>query len=483
MTLPIHWTGSSNCYKDRHAYLPEAIVMHRLDRSLESTDNLFLQPGAGISLHYAVGTTGEIHQYVHDTDTAWHCGRVYAPSWKGLKSVSPGTFINPNYYTIGIGVETRPGTEISQLVYLTVAELVSSLCLKWNIPAGPDHIVAHSAINAGVNSPGNSVDFVKLLGLVAPEPTGQEAVSAEALQLVMEPGRVKTTATLNVRKAMPRVAAPLAGQLAKGTLTDYRGYVLNGQSIGGNSKWHLDGEGNYFWSGGVINLGSTASGRAPATVREADHGAPEPAVAPDPDSKAQTLRDEDMEACAQEFGLEAILIKTVYTVESNGNGFLKDGRPRILFEGHIFWKQLKDKGIPPEPHVKGNEDILYPKWTKQYYARNPADEYKRLEKAVRIDREAAYMSASWGLFQVMGMNYKAAAFASVDAYVAAQQESAYQQLRAFLHFIRNSKLLDLLKQQQWEAFAKHYNGPGYKENNYDVKLKNTYAMLLKNEPV
>jgi N-acetyl-anhydromuramyl-L-alanine amidase AmpD len=179
MTLPIHWTGSSNCYKDRHAYLPEAIVIHRLDRSLESTDDLFAQPGAGTSLHYAVGITGEIHQYVHDADTAWHCGKVYAPSWKGLKSVSPGTFINPNYYTIGIGVETRPGTEIPQLVYLTVAELIRSLCLKWNIPAGPDHIVAHSAINSGVNSPGNSVNFTKLLGLVTTEPAQPETPSAK----------------------------------------------------------------------------------------------------------------------------------------------------------------------------------------------------------------------------------------------------------------------------------------------------------------
>jgi hypothetical protein len=63
---------------------------------------------------------------------------------------------------------------------------------------------------------------------------------------------------------------------------------------------------------------------------------------------AKTLRDEDIKVCAQEFGLEAILIKTVYTVESNGSGFLKDGRAKILFEGHIFWKQLTDKGIPPE---------------------------------------------------------------------------------------------------------------------------------------
>ncbi|MBD0257090.1 MAG: DUF3380 domain-containing protein [Cytophagales bacterium] len=482
MTLPIHWTGSRNYYKDRHAYLPEAIVIHRLDRSLESTDDLFLQPGAGLSLHYAVGTTGEIHQYVHDPDTAWHCGKVYAPSWQGLKSVSPGTFINPNYYTIGIGVETRPGTEVSQLVYLTVAELISSLCLKWNIPADSDHIIAHSAINSGVNSPGNSVNFGKLLGLVATEPAGPAAVPAETLQLVMEPGRVKTTATLNVRKAMPRVAAPLVRKLEKGTLADYRGYVLNGESIGGNRKWHLDHDGNYFWSGGVVHLDGTASVIAPEPVRGADPGGPGPAVSADPEGKAKTLREEDIQACAREFGLEAILIKTVYTVESNGDGFLKDGRPRILFEGHIFWKQLQDKGIPPEPYVKGNEDILYPTWTKQYYSRNPADEYQRLEKAVRIDREAAYMATSWGLFQIMGMNYKAADFPSVEAFVSAQQESAYRQLRAFLEFIRNEHLLDLLRQQQWEAFARHYNGPDYKENQYDIKLKNAYAALLGNEP-
>ncbi len=99
-----------------------------------------------------------------------------------------------------------------------------------------------------------------------------------------------------------------------------------------------------------------------------------------------------------------------------------------------------------------------------------------------IDRAAAYMSASWGLFQIMGMNYKAAAFPSVEAYVAAQQESAAGQLRTFLNFLRNSHLLDLLRQQEWEAFARHYNGPEYQENQYDVKLKNTYAALLRNEP-
>lgn len=49
----------------------------------------------------------------------------------------------------------------------------------------------------------------------------------------------------------------------------------------------------------------------------------------------------------------------------------------------------------PENYVKGNENILYPKWMKGYYKGGIA-EYERLEQARRIDIDAANASASWG---------------------------------------------------------------------------------------
>ncbi|MBL4625204.1 MAG: DUF3380 domain-containing protein, partial [Flavobacteriales bacterium] len=73
-------------------------------------------------------------------------------------------------------------------------------------------------------------------------------------------------------------------------------------------------------------------------------------------------------------------------------------KPKILFEGHIFWRQLKKRSVDPQKIVKGNENILYSKWVQDYYKE---DQYKRLDKAKKINEEAALASASWGTFQII----------------------------------------------------------------------------------
>jgi len=45
-------------------------------------------------------------------------------------------------------------------------------------------------------------------------------------------------------------------------------------------------------------------------------------------------------AMSQQYGVEPAVILAIQQVESGGNGFFSDGRPKILFEGHIFWKEL-----------------------------------------------------------------------------------------------------------------------------------------------
>ena len=42
---------------------------------------------------------------------------------------------------------------------------------------------------------------------------------------------------------------------------------------------------------------------------------------------------------------DSAAIKSVIEVESNGNGFRADGRPKILFEGQKFWEELIKCGI------------------------------------------------------------------------------------------------------------------------------------------
>lgn len=195
------------------------------------------------------------------------------------------------------------------------------------------------------------------------------------------------------------------------------------------------------------------------------------------------LDDADINEIAAKYQLENAAIKAVIKVETGGSGFLEDGRPKILFEGHIFWNELKKVNIKPEEYVVKFPDIVYPHWTKQYY-KGGTGEYDRLEKAKLIHEEAALKSASWGLFQIMGFNYSMVGFDNVDAFVKAEYESEKEHLKAFINFItyknnaQAKATIEFLREKDWKSFAARYNGPRYAENQYDRKLEIAYNRYI-----
>lgn len=186
-----------------------------------------------------------------------------------------------------------------------------------------------------------------------------------------------------------------------------------------------------------------------------------------------TLTMDDIRECAERLGIETCALKAVYEVESAGNGFLPDGRPKILFEGHIFWRELKKVGIDPIRWAEKYPSIVYPKWVKTHY-KGGAKEYDRLEIAKSIHEEAALKSASWGMFQIMGFNFAICGFADVLDYVEENYKGAYEQLEVFGEFMINSGWTRYLKNLDFARFAEKYNGPGYHINKYDIKLKEAY---------
>jgi peptidoglycan hydrolase-like protein with peptidoglycan-binding domain len=191
----------------------------------------------------------------------------------------------------------------------------------------------------------------------------------------------------------------------------------------------------------------------------------------------QFLREQDFVAFANKYNLEVAAIKAVHEVESNGRGFL-NGKIKILFEGHVFWKELQKRNINPIPLQNGNEDILY----KSYFSPNPhyrLDQYTRLNKALNINAEAAYSAASYGLFQVMGYHYKAMQFAAAKDFVDYLSVDEANQLDIFGRFLELNNLLKTLHSLNWAKFALGYNGTGYKTNKYDTKLATAYAKYKK----
>ena len=184
----------------------------------------------------------------------------------------------------------------------------------------------------------------------------------------------------------------------------------------------------------------------------------------------ERLTNDDFVLVAHLLDVEVSALKAVQEVETGGRGgFFAPGKPAILFEGHIFWSQLKKKGIAPEKRVPGNENILYPKWEKGHY-KGGIGEYDRLEQARKIDREAADASASWGMFQIMGFNFAACGETSVASFVKAMCESELKQLLLSARFIKASGMHQALQQKNWAEFARRYNGPAYAQNRYDEKL-------------
>ncbi len=191
------------------------------------------------------------------------------------------------------------------------------------------------------------------------------------------------------------------------------------------------------------------------------------------------LGEQDLREFAAKHGLELAAVKAVNEVESSGKGFLIDGRPKILFEGHIFWRELESRGIDPVSLSQAdNADVLYSKWTRSHYV-GGAGEYQRLEKAATLlpdprVREAALASASWGSYQIMGFHASKLGYASVQDFVDQMYIHERNQLEAFGRYLTTFGCIAHLKVENWAKFAHCYNGPAYKINKYDEKMAAAY---------
>lgn len=189
------------------------------------------------------------------------------------------------------------------------------------------------------------------------------------------------------------------------------------------------------------------------------------------------LNDDDYLDAARYLNTDPAVIHAVDEVESGGAGFLPDGKIKILFEGHIFYRYTKGK------FASSNPDICYPTWTTKYYTKGDVQqrgdgELARLQRAIKLDRKAALMSASYGRFQVMGFNFALCGYKTVDEFFDAMQTDETKHLEAFISYIEATRLDDALRDLDWARFAKGYNGPEYWKNKYDEKLQAAYEKHL-----
>jgi hypothetical protein len=176
----------------------------------------------------------------------------------------------------------------------------------------------------------------------------------------------------------------------------------------------------------------------------------------------------EINGAAQRMGCEPAAVRAVLKVESKGTGFGSDGRPLILYEPHIFSK-LTNRAFD-----QSHPNISYVNWKTLPYPATQAERYQQLAEAYALDPENAVASASWGLFQIMGFNFKPCGYSSAKAMVADITQSEAKMLMAFETFIRSNNLVDELQRKDWAGFARAYNGAGQVDT-YSRLLANAYA--------
>lgn len=204
-----------------------------------------------------------------------------------------------------------------------------------------------------------------------------------------------------------------------------------------------------------------------------------PIIAPAPTApRPESLTPADYAAAAARLGVSVPVIKAVAEVESGRDGgFDTKGRPTVLFEPHKF-SEFTDHRFDDT-----HGGVSYRQWKTRPYPTGTADErnaanWAKIEYAAGLPgaRDAAYRSASYGRFQIMGFNWKVCGYPSLGAFLDAMRRSEGDHQQAFCGYIETNNLARHLKSRDFVAFAAGYNGKGQAEA-YGAKIAAAFARL------
>lgn len=189
--------------------------------------------------------------------------------------------------------------------------------------------------------------------------------------------------------------------------------------------------------------------------------------------RAEAIGDRDIALLSDELRVHPADLEAVSIVESRGFGWFADGRMKMLFEKHWFYK-LVDRDMRTAAVRAGlaRRKWISPKRGGYKEQKSSAQRYKILAAAIAMDKEAAYQSISMGQFQIMGFNHKICGFRFAKQMFEEFVDSEVNQLRAFANFLKNKNLVTAIRQRDFEHVEGVYNGGG---------LGGSYARKMRRE--
>ncbi len=181
-------------------------------------------------------------------------------------------------------------------------------------------------------------------------------------------------------------------------------------------------------------------------------------------------------AAADAAGISKTGMLALVEVETGGKPTEEDGRtPNFLFERHIFYRELTKAGKRRQLQAAVQAGLAIPKWSKatQYRdERNSSMRLALLQRAKNVDEDCALRSCSWGLPQIMGNECTEVGFSSAKEMVDYLTEHGVPgHIGVMIRFLKARRLVSAIERKDWPYVAFHYNGAGYRENQYDTKLE------------
>lgn len=182
---------------------------------------------------------------------------------------------------------------------------------------------------------------------------------------------------------------------------------------------------------------------------------------------AEAVTDSDIATLASRLGCSAKQLRAMAKVESGGSAFDKQGRPKILFERHLFYRHAATSHPPSA-------------WNNPQPGGYNEDSWDKLTRAACQDVDAAFGAVSWGKFQVLGLHWRGLGYPSPIemAYSTVTSEAAhYEMLARYIErFNLKAALANLsTNPDDNRALAKGYNGPAYARFKYHTKLAEAMA--------
>ena len=182
-----------------------------------------------------------------------------------------------------------------------------------------------------------------------------------------------------------------------------------------------------------------------------------------------------LSALANEYKIDVAAAVAVMAVESGGEGFGPDGRLKIRFENHLFYRnwgnqnqEIFNKHFVFDQNQQWKGHMWRPTESEDWrtFHGNQTTEWEVFDFARTLKGKAAKLSVSIGAPQILGSNFQRCGYDSVqsmwDDFADSLNGERYQAIALF-KFIETDSLnrgIPALQQGDYSAFAEMYNGSG-----------------------